>query len=71
MRVDMQIARRLHIKIKHAVARDLVEHVVKEGHAGCQRGPAAAVKIKRNADLRFIGIAVDLCLPCHDIRDLK
>ena len=53
-------------QIEHAVARDLVEHVVEKRHAGGELGLAAAVEIERYADLRFVGIAGDLRLPCHD-----
>jgi hypothetical protein len=69
MGIDMQIALRGDFKIEHAVARDLVEHVVEKRHAGGQRRFAAAVEIDRNADLRFIGIACDLRLTCHDFRE--
>jgi len=65
MRVDMQIALGRDLEIEHAVARDLVEHVVEERHAGGQRRFSAAVKIEGNADLRFVGIARDLRLSGH------
>ena len=34
VRVDVQVALRLHVEVEHAVPRDLVQHVVEERHAG-------------------------------------
>ena len=44
-RVDVQVALGVDVEVEHAVARDLVEHVVEERHAGGELGAAAAVEI--------------------------
>ena len=55
-------------EIEYAMPRDLVEHMVEEGHAGRQLRLAAAVEIQGNADLRFLGIAGHLRLARHAVR---
>ena len=42
VRVDVQVALGLDLEVEHAVARDLVEHVVEERHAGGESFAAAA-----------------------------
>ncbi|MNL30137.1 hypothetical protein D3C87_1518560 [compost metagenome] len=59
--VDMQVAAGLDFEVDHAMAGNLVQHVVEERHAGGQLLATGAIKIQRNADLRFRGIAGDLC----------
>ena len=61
----VQVAHGLDFEIEHAVARDLVEHVVEEGHAGVQLLDAGAVKVDRDADLRLVGVADDFCGAGH------
>ena len=56
-------------QIKHAMPRNLVKHVIQKTHTCGELALAAAVEIERNADLRFIGIACDLRLTCHDFRE--
>jgi hypothetical protein len=55
--VDVQIAFCLDAQVEHAVACDLVQHVVEEADAGGEFGNAATVEIEDNADLRFQGVA--------------
>jgi hypothetical protein len=50
-------------RIDEAVAHDLVEHVIEEGHAGIELALAGAVEIDAHRDLRFEGVASDFCLP--------
>ena len=45
MRVDVQVALGLDVEIEHAVARDLVEHVIEKRHAGREPRAAAAVEV--------------------------
>ena len=42
VRVDVQVALGAHVEVDHAVARDLVEHVVEERHAGGEAAPRRA-----------------------------
>jgi hypothetical protein len=58
----MKVAFGLDLKIDHAVARDLIEHVVEEPDAGSEPGFATAVEIETNLDLGFKGITGDLGL---------
>jgi hypothetical protein len=51
--VDVQIARGLDFQIDQTVARNLVEHVVKETNTGRQFGHARTVKIDLDSDLGF------------------
>lgn len=71
MRVDMQVAFRLDLQIHHAVARDLVQHVVEEGHAGSQLGLACAVEVEANRDLGFERISGDFGLPHWSTVELR
>ena len=59
MRVDVQVALGLDVEIHHAVARDLVEHVLEERDAGGEFRHAGPVEIELDADLRLFGIALD------------
>src|SRR5439155_576455 len=59
MRVDVQIAFRLDREVEHAMARDLIEHVIEERDAGRKLGAAGAVEIHRDNDRRFPGDALD------------
>ena len=59
VRIDVQIAFRLDREVEHAVARDLVEHMIEERHAGRKLGAASAVEIHRDNDRRFPGHALD------------
>ena len=63
-----QVALGLDFKIDQAVTRNLVEHMVEEGHAAGEFRLAAAVQIDLDDNLGFLGIACNLRLPCHDVR---
>src|SRR5262245_6855972 len=57
--VDVQVALRLDVEVEQAVARDLVEHVVEERHAGGELRLPGAVEVDRNPDLGFGRLAGD------------
>jgi len=65
VRINVQIALGFDLQIHHAMARDLIEHVIEEGHAGIQLLLTAAIQIDLHADLRFQRVAGDFCL-AHD-----
>jgi hypothetical protein len=55
-------------EIHHAVAGNLVEHVLEEWQARVEIGAAAAVEAHRNADLRLQRVAADRCTAlCHGV----
>ena len=55
--VDVQVAFRLDVEVEHAVARDLLEHVLEERQAGGEPRRALAVQVEPHPDLRFLGAA--------------
>ena len=59
VRVDMEVALGADGEIDHAVARDLVQHVVEERHAGGEVGAAAAVEVDLDGDLGLGRLALD------------
>src|SRR5450755_4001097 len=59
MRIDVQVAVRLDVEIDEAMPRDLVEHVIEEGHTTRELRVAAAVEVDADRDLRLGGIATD------------
>ena len=63
VRVDVQIALGLHGQVKHAVTRDLVEHVIEERHAGRELGATRAVQIHRDGDRRLFRGPLDAGAP--------
>jgi hypothetical protein len=60
MRVYLEVAFSVYLYINQTVAGDLVEHVVEEGQAGFALKLTGAIEVNLNADLRLIGIALDL-----------
>ncbi len=62
MRVDMQIAVRVHLQIEHAVPRHLIEHVVEERHACRETRASRAVEVQFDRDLGLEGVASDVSL---------
>ena len=54
--IDMGVAHRIDLKVDQAVAADLMQHVIQEGHAGTCLALARAVQIQTH---RHIGFA------CH------
>jgi len=64
--VDVGVVLAVDIQVDEAVAHDLVEHVIEEGHAGVELALAGAVQVDAHRDLRFEGIASDCCLPHED-----
>jgi hypothetical protein len=68
VRVDVQVALGGDAEIQHAVAGNLVEHVLEEWQARVEIGAAAAVEAHRNADLRLQRVAADRCTAlCHGV----
>src|SRR5512135_1932659 len=63
--VDMQIALGVDVQINQAVARDLVQHVLKERQSGIQLDLAGTVEIQLNRNLGLKGIACNFCAT-HD-----
>ena len=57
-RVDVQIALGAHDEVDHAVARDLVEHVVEERDARGELRIAGAIEVELDADLGLLGVAL-------------
>ena len=56
---SVQVAVGVHHHIHHAVPRQLIEHVIEERNAGVEVGDARAIKVDRNLDLRFLGVALN------------
>ena len=65
MLVDVEVACRLDLQVEAAVAGEQFQHVIEERYPGREAATARTIEIERNADLRFIGVAGDLRLPCH------
>lgn len=63
MRIDMEIAIGLHIKIDQAMTGNLVEHVVEERYASGKLALTGAIKIETHGNLRLQRIACDFSLP--------
>jgi hypothetical protein len=57
--VDVGVARGGDLQIDQAVAADLVEHVVEEGHAGGHLAAAGAIQANAHPHVGFAGDAVD------------
>ena len=65
--IDVKIALRRHGNVEEAVARELVQHVIEERHAGRDFGMSGAVEIQRERNLRFARGAFDFrgAWACH------
>src|SRR5690554_35083 len=63
--VDMRIAIRAHVKIDHAVAYDLIQHMIEKRHPGGEVAFTAAIEVKFDGNASFKGIASNFCLT-HD-----
>ena len=59
VRVDFEVALRPYLQIDEPVARDLVEHVVEEGHPGGDVGLPGAVEVEDRLDAGLLRIARD------------
>ena len=57
--VDMEVALRLHGEIDARMAGQQVQHMIEEADPGGDIGRAGAVKIHRNLDIGFLGLALD------------
>src|SRR5690606_32975659 len=58
--INMRIPIAGDVQVDHAVARDLIHHVLKKGHASVKHALASAIKIEANADFSFEGITGNL-----------
>src|SRR5258706_15475810 len=68
VRVDLQVAFRLHFQVERSVARDLVEHVVEERDAGGKARLAAPVEVEGDPHLGLPCIALDFGLAHRSIQ---
>jgi hypothetical protein len=66
VRIDVQVATRNDVEVDQAVPRDLLEHVVEEGHAGGEIPMPAAIEIEPDIDPGFERVPGDFCLPHRD-----
>src|SRR4051812_351982 len=62
MRIDLQVSGGDDIQVQHAVARDLIQHVVEKPDTGLERRLAGAVQIDLDTDLRLQRVACYLGL---------
>ena len=60
MGINVQIALHLDIQIDERVPGQKMEHVIEEPDAGGDVSLAGAIEVDADADLRFVGLAVDL-----------
>jgi hypothetical protein len=67
VRIDVEIALGHDVDIDQPVARDLVHHVVEEGHPGVETRCAAAIEVDGGGDLGLEGIAGDGGLACSHV----
>lgn len=63
MPVDVQIAPRLDFNVHHAVAGNLIQHVIKKTDTGRQNRLARTIEVQANGNLGFKGIAGNFGLP--------
>lgn len=63
--IDMQIPRRLHLKVDQAMPRDLIEHVIEERHARKKTAFPAPIEIDANGNLSLQRVSGYFCL-AHD-----
>jgi hypothetical protein len=63
--IDMGVTHRMDLQIDQAVAADLMEHVVEEGHAGAGLALAGAIQFQTHLHVGFTGDPMDLSLACH------
>src|SRR5450830_14087 len=68
--VDVQVALALDVQVDQAVAGDLVQHMVEEGHAGVELLLAGAVQVDGDTDLGLVGVADDFGGAVHDVSAL-
>src|SRR5690606_29093765 len=59
MCINVQITLGMDFQINQAMARNLIQHVIKKRNAGIQYLTTGSIKIDGNTDLRFICIARD------------
>src|SRR5450830_1543159 len=58
------------VQVDQAVAGDLVQHMVEEGHAGVELLLAGAVQVDGDTDLGLVGVADDFGGAVHDVSAL-
>ena len=65
--VDLQVTFGSYLEIEEAVTGDLRQHVIQERNARFDLMCTAPVQVQSDADLGFLGAAVDRGRACHDI----
>ena len=63
--VDMGVTSGTDRQIKEPMARQLMKHVIEEGHASAHLALATAIKTDGHTNLGFPGDAMDVSLPAH------
>src|SRR5260370_42062523 len=71
MLVDMEIAARLDHQIEEAMAREALEHMVEERHAGMNFDAPRTVQRERHRDRRLARLALDSRLALRPLRSLS
>ena len=57
MRIDVQVAIGLNVEIDHAMASNLIEHMLQKRESGIKLRITLSVEINTNGDLRFQSIS--------------
>src|SRR5690606_35425367 len=57
--VDVGVTVAVHFEVHHAVAGDLVHHVIQEGNAGGEADAASSIQVQFDADFGFESVALD------------
>jgi hypothetical protein len=60
--IDLDIALALNRYIEQAMARNLIEHVLKKRHSGGKLPTPLTIEINGDCDVSLIGTATDFCL---------
>jgi hypothetical protein len=58
--IDVGITHRIDLQVDQAMAADLMEHVIQEGHTGAGVTLATAVEIQADLDIGFASDSMDL-----------
>ena len=61
---------RIDLQVDQAMAADLMEHVIQEGHPSAGLALAGSVEIQPHLHICFTGDPVDLSLACHHLSSI-